>query len=121
MYLHKYILNVTDMCRIIREDNEGKVVKMSKTIELKKWGNSLAVRLPKSLLTKIGVDELPTTFDVKINENKEIILRPKKESKLAQRFEGFNYKKYWADWEKENPGKSKEMDWGEPVGKEMKW
>lgn len=44
-----------------------------------------------------------------------------KESSLAQLFEDFDYKKYWSDWEKENPGKSKEIDWGKPVGKEMKW
>lgn len=87
---------------------------------LKKWGNSQGIRLPKSVLDKLGVSRNNVKFNVTVKDN-SIILKPKKESKLAQRFEGFNYKKYWADWEKENPGKSKEMDWGEPVGKEMKW
>lgn len=42
----------------------------------------------------------------------------KRESKLAQRFKGFDYEAYW---EKEHPGQSKEIDWGEPVGREFKW
>ena len=50
-----------------------------------------------------------------------MILKKKKESKLAQRFEGFDYETYWEKWEREHPGKSKEADWGEPVGKEIKW
>ncbi|WP_289761621.1 AbrB/MazE/SpoVT family DNA-binding domain-containing protein [Lactobacillus intestinalis] len=87
---------------------------------LKKWGNSQGIRLPKSILDKLGISHNNVKFNVTVKDN-SIILKPKKESKLAQRFEGFNYKKYWADWEKENPGKSKEMDWGESVGKEMKW
>lgn len=98
----------------------GKAVKMSRTIELKKWGNSLAVRLPKSILTKIGANELPTTFDVKINKNKEIILsKQKKPESLKELFKGFDTKKYWSDWERENPGKSKEINLGSPVGREL--
>ena len=50
-----------------------------------------------------------------------MILKKKKESKLAQRFEGFDYEAYWEKWEREHPGQSKEADWGEPVGKEIKW
>ena len=38
---------------------------------------------------------------------------------LKELFKGFDYKKYWADWKKENSGKSKEEDWGEPVGREV--
>lgn len=48
-------------------------------------------------------------------------LKEKIESRLAQRFEGFDYKAYWAKWEKEHPGQSKEVDWGKAVGKELKW
>ena len=44
----------------------------------------------------------------------------KRESKLAQHFEGFDYEAYWEKWEKEHPGQSKEIDWGEPVGREFK-
>lgn len=42
----------------------------------------------------------------------------KKQSRLAQLFEGFDYEAYWDEWEKEHPGESKELDWGDPVGKE---
>nr|DAJ54870.1 MAG TPA: immunoglobulin heavy chain variable region addiction, camel antibody, addiction.65A [Caudoviricetes sp.] len=45
----------------------------------------------------------------------------KKESSLSQLFKGFDYKKYWEDWNKEHPNQSKEFDWGEPVGREYKW
>jgi antitoxin MazE len=38
---------------------------------------------------------------------------------LKELFKGFDYKKYWADWKKENSGKSKEEDWKEPVGREV--
>ena len=37
----------------------------------------------------------------------------KRKSKLAQHFEGFDYEAYWEKWEKEHPGQSKEIDWGE--------
>lgn len=40
------------------------------TVELKQWGNSLAVRLPKA-----GVSELPTKFEIIVNEQNEIILK----------------------------------------------
>lgn len=89
-------------------------------VELKQWGNSLAVRLPKTILSKAGINELPTKFDVTINKNNEIVLKKQKEPEsLKELFKGFDYKKYWSDWEKENPGKSKEEDWGGPVGREV--
>jgi len=34
----------------------------------------------------------------------------KRESKLAQHFEGFDYEAYWEKWEKEHPGQSKEIE-----------
>lgn len=90
------------------------------TVELKQWGNSLAVRLPKAVLSKAGVSELPTKFEIIVNEQNEIILKKQKEPKdLKELFKGFDYKKYWADWKKENSDKSKEEDWGEPVGREV--
>ncbi len=93
---------------------------MCGTVELKQWGNSLAVRLPKAVLSKAGIDSLPEEFDVKVNNKKEIILsKKKKPESLSELFKGFDYKKYWSDWKKENPGKSKEIDWGEPTGREL--
>ncbi len=43
----------------------------------------------------------------------------KNKTKLAQRFEGFDYEAYWEKWEKEHPNQSKEIDWGKPVGREI--
>lgn len=88
---------------------------------LKKWGNSQGIRLPKSILEELGITtDNNVTFDINVKD-KTLVLKPKKESKLAQRFKGFDYEKYWADWDKEHPNESKEIDWGEPVGKEFKW
>lgn len=50
-----------------------------------------------------------------------LVSKSENKSKLAQLFEGFDYEKYWADWEKEKGDQSKEIDWGTPVGKEVKW
>ena len=55
----------------------------------------------------------------KVNLKEKISMKNK--TKLAQRFEGFDYEAYWEKWEKEHPGQSKEIDWGEPVGREFKW
>ena len=33
-------------------------------------------------------------------------------------FKGFDYKKYWAEWNQEHSGESKEINWGESVGRE---
>ena len=43
----------------------------------------------------------------------------KKTKNLKELFEGFDYKKYWAKWEKEHPNESREIDWGEPKGREI--
>ncbi|WP_270515568.1 hypothetical protein [Lactobacillus johnsonii] len=43
----------------------------------------------------------------------------KNKTKLAQRFEGFDYEAYWKKWEKEHPNQSKEIDWGKPIGREI--
>ena len=72
-----------------------------RTVDLKKWGNSLAVRLPKTILSKAGISELPAKFDITVNKNNEIILKKQKEPEsLKELFKGFDYEKYWSDWEK---------------------
>lgn len=89
-------------------------------VTLKKWGNSQGIRIPKSVLNKLGIDEANTVFDLTINDQNEIVLKKqKKPESLKELFAGFDYEKYWSDWNKENPGKSKEVDWGGPVGKEI--
>lgn len=88
-------------------------------IVLKKWGNSRGIILPKAVLKEIGITDTNASFSLKVNKNKEIILKRKK-SKLTinSLFEGFDYKEYWSNWEKTHPNQIKEDDWGEPVGKE---
>ncbi|MCT7757092.1 MAG: AbrB/MazE/SpoVT family DNA-binding domain-containing protein [Lactobacillus iners] len=49
-----------------------------RTVNLKQWGNSMVVRLPKSVLTQAGIGNSPTVFDISVNNDKEIILRKKK-------------------------------------------
>ncbi|MDE6284327.1 MAG: AbrB/MazE/SpoVT family DNA-binding domain-containing protein [Bacilli bacterium] len=89
------------------------------TTHLNSWGNSQAVRIPKSILEEAKV-ERNETFNIKVDKNKNIILEKKKKPQtIEELFEGFDYKKYWADWEKENPGKSVEYDWGKPQGREL--
>ena len=93
---------------------------MKRTIELKRWGNSLSVRIPKSILDKADINELPVKFEISVNRNKDIVLKKYKDNKsLKDIFKNFDYEKYWSDWEKENPNKSKELDFGHPVGREI--
>ena len=90
-------------------------------LKLKKWGNSHGLILPKSILRKAHIDSENVAFEVSVNNKNEIILKSKKEEpkSLKELFQNFDYKKYWSDYEKENPGKSKEMDWGKSVGREV--
>lgn len=38
---------------------------------------------------------------------------------LKELFKGFDYKKYWAEWDKQHPNESKGIDLGKPQGKEI--
>lgn len=89
-------------------------------VVLKKWGNSRGIILPKAVLKEIGIADANANFSLKVNKNKEIILKRKKsELSIDSLFEGFDYKKYWSNWEKAHPNQLKEDDWGVPVGKEI--
>jgi len=89
-------------------------------VTVKKWGNSQGIRLPKYVLKAIGVDDINTELTLTINNNKEIVLEKAKNSLTIDKlFEGFDYKKYWTDWDKEHPNQSKEVNFGKPVGKEV--
>lgn len=89
-------------------------------VTVKKWGNSQGIRLPKYVLKAIGVTDANTELDLTINNNKEIVLeKSKKPLTIDKLFEGFDYEKYWADWDKEHPNQSKEVDFGKSIGKEL--
>ena len=88
--------------------------------ELKRCGNSLSVRIPKNILAKADINELQVKFEINENKNKDIVLKKYKDNKsLKDVFKNFDYKKYWSDWEKENPNKSKELDFGDRAGREI--
>lgn len=87
-------------------------------VTLKKWGNSQAVILPKYVLKEVGITD--TDLTLRINKNKEIVLKKAKEPLTIDKlFEGFDYEKYWADWDKEHSNQSKEIDFGKSIGKEV--
>ena len=89
-------------------------------VTVKKWGNSQAIILPKTVLEEVGITDNNTDLTLKINKNKEIVLKKAKEPVTIDKlFEGFDYKKYWADWDKEHPNQSKEVDLGKSIGKEV--
>ena len=93
---------------------------MEHIVELKRWGNSLSVRIPKNILAKADINELPVKFEISVNRNKDIVLKKYKDNKsLKDIFKNFDYEKYWSDWEKENHNKSKELDFGDRAGREI--
>lgn len=89
-------------------------------VTLKKWGNSQAIILPKTVLEEVGITGTNTDLTLRINKNKEIVLKKAKQPLTIDKlFEGFDYEKYWADWDKEHPNQSKEVDLGKSIGKEV--
>lgn len=89
-------------------------------VTVKKWGNSQAVILPKYVLKEVGITDTNTDLILRINKNKEIVLKKAKEPVTIDKlFEGFDYGKYWADWNKEHSNQSKEVDFGKSIGKEV--
>jgi len=83
-------------------------------LTIKKWGNSQGIRIPKKMLRQIGIDDpINQTININVKDDELVIKKKPSKSKLAQRFEGFDLDKYYAE-----NSDSQEMDWGEPVGKE---
>ena len=48
-----------------------------------------------------------------------MLKKNKKPQNLKELFKGFDYEKYWDEWEKEHPNESKEYDCGKPQGREV--
>lgn len=87
---------------------------MSTTINIKRWGNSNAIRLPQKLLSNLGCNYKSFSAEIK---NEKLLLTPIEEDtikSLDSLFEGFDVDKYFAKNNKNNL----EMDWGEPQGLE---
>ena len=74
--------------------------------KIKKWGNSLAVRIPKSLADEMALDE-GSFVDLSLNDN-ELIIRPAEKR--------YNLRELVRRINKSN--RQEEVDLGEPVGRE---
>lgn len=89
-------------------------------VKIRKWGNSQGIRLPKYVLNAIGVDNIDEDLNLEITKNKKIVMeKAKKPITIDDLFKDFDYKSYWENWEKEHPNESKEVNFGNPVGKEI--
>ena len=79
---------------------------------LSKWGNSVAIRIPKIILEELNIDSNNfenISFNMNVEGNKLILKKEQEKTKfelLAEKSTG----------EKMNP--KIDIDWGEPVGKE---
>lgn len=83
---------------------------MEQTLKLGKWGNSNAIRLPKTILDKIGIAPSDKEVEVTITSD-SLIIKPKKEkSRLEQMFNGYDTSK---------PYPFEIVDKGKPVGNEL--
>jgi antitoxin MazE len=77
--------------------------------KIQKWGNSLAVRIPKSFAVQTKIEQ-NTTVDLTLVGGK-IIVEPEKKKPL------FTLEELLSEISEENI--HSETDWGEPVGKEI--
>lgn len=82
-------------------------------INLAKWGNSAAIRIPKIILEELNIDSNnfeKISFDIDIEGEKLILVKKQAKTKfelLAEQSKG----------EKLNP--KLDIDWGNPAGKEV--
>ena len=77
--------------------------------QVKTWGNSQGIRLPKDLLEKIGA-HINDVLDIKVVDGDIVLSKSFKHKTLEERAEEFNGKL----------GPYKEFKWCESVGRE-KW
>lgn len=72
-------------------------------IKLKKWGNSQGIILPKKVLREAGLNSgLPQKFEVQVEDDQLILTPVKPDQTLKDLFKGFDYKKYWQEYDKLN-------------------
>ena len=78
-------------------------------IKIQKWGNSLAVRIPKSFAVQTQIEQ-DSVVDLSL-VNGEIIVKPQRDKPK------YTLEKLLAEITDENV--HPETDWGNPVGKEI--
>ena len=76
------------------------------TVAIKKWGNSLAIRLPKDIAESLEVDN-ESKLDMKV-ENGKLILVPKRREELSSLLEQITPENLHS-----------EIDTGEAIGREI--
>lgn len=76
-------------------------------LQIQKWGNSLALRIPKAFAVESSI-EGGTTVDVSM-ENGNIVLKPVRDGR-------YTLEELVGGITKEN--RHDEIDWGRPVGRE---
>lgn len=85
------------------------------------WGNSLAVRLPKSLLELYGLSK-GATVDLSITDD-GILLRPARKKdpieKMLDMTADIDMDSMCAAITEENKPSPEDFEWGKPVGKEI--
>ncbi len=81
--------------------------------KLAKWGNSAAIRIPKAILEELNIDSNNfenISFNIDIEGDKLILKKKQEKTKfelLAEKSKG------------ENLNPKLDIDWGNPVGKEV--
>lgn len=82
---------------------------MAEVLKIQKWGNSQGIRIPKKILKTL---DLSINDNVLIEEEKDCIKIKKIEEEKRK-----TIKELFANYEGDY--KSEEIDWGEPVGREI--
>ena len=78
------------------------------TTKIQKWGNSLALRIPKSFAEAINV-KAGTNINLKLEKNKLVIIKGSRQNyKLDELLSNISDKNI-----------HKEIDYGKPTGKEL--
>ena len=84
-------------------------------VKVSKWGNSSAIRIPKSILKRLNIsldqNASNVEFELHLNENNQIVLTPKDQDEgyLQTLFKNYEV----SDFDKVR------FDWGEPRGHEI--
>lgn len=75
MYIHLGLKGDIMNCK--NKNNQCKGVDYMSTVTAQKWGNSLAIRIPKEASDRLGIDQ-GSEMELKVVENEGIItLKPK--------------------------------------------
>lgn len=77
-------------------------------VQIKNWGNSQGIRLPKELLTSAGI-AVDDTLNVSISNGTIVLSKPFRHKTLEERAAEFGGQL----------NLDGEYDWGEPVGREV--